>query len=246
MREVSIALCDDDRDMLELLAGSIRAAFVREGAAPDIQLFYSAQAFRARPAGPPFELLFLDIQMPGENGIALAESLRQEGLPTRVVFLSSREDKVFQALQARPYSFVRKSHFLEDLPRVVHDYLADTDAGRDADRIAVQQKGGILQFDRSEAVYIEGSGKNQLLHLHGRAEPVVIHSTMDALTAELEPRGFLRVHKGFLVNHRYIRAIRDGDVLLTTGASVPLSRRRGQEIKQQYLDALRREGTLLL
>ena len=40
--------------------------------------------------------------------------------------------------------------------------------------------------------------------------------------------------------------IRDGDVLLTTGASVPLSRRRGQEIKQQYLDALHREGTLLL
>lgn len=41
-------------------------------------------------------------------------------------------------------------------------------------------------------------------------------------------------------------SIRDGDVLLTTGASVPLSRRRGQEIKQQYLDALHREGTLLL
>ena len=69
---------------------------------------------------------------------------------------------------------------------------------------------------------------------------------METLESELAPYGFIRIHKGMLVNYRFISRILALEVELTTGTVLPLSRRKAAEIKQQYLKLLSRAGSVLL
>ena len=81
-----------------------------------------------------------------------------------------------------------------------------------------------------------------MLHLAETKEPVVVHRKMQDLEEELSSEGFLRIHKGYLVNYDYIRLIGDTCVLLTNGERIPISRRKIQETKQQFLKLMRTQG----
>ena len=84
----------------------------------------------------------------------------------------------------------------------------------------------------------------QLLFFHsGRQEQIA--SRMDHLEKVLQEHGFLRIHKGYLVNYRYITRLDKGEATLADGKRIPISRRRAKEIRQQYLQLGKNQGVLL-
>lgn len=95
-------------------------------------------------------------------------------------------------------------------------------------------------------IYIESIGKKQLAHIVGREQPLELRKQMQQLEAELTGRGFLRIHKGYLVNYRFIRKICETDVILTTEQRLPVSRRRLSDIREEYMELMQGEGALLL
>lgn len=88
-------------------------------------------------------------------------------------------------------------------------------------------------------MYFEGSGKSQLVHIDGRKDCVTIYKSMESLEEEFKEKGFIRIHKGMLVNYKYISRILVGDVELSTGEVLPMSRRRTTAIKAEYLALLK-------
>ena len=95
-------------------------------------------------------------------------------------------------------------------------------------------------------LYIEGEGKIQNLHIVNQKDPVQLRRSMQELEEVLDPQGFLRIHKGYLVNYKYIRRLEDTEAVLTNGERIPLSRRRVQEIRNRYLELMRGGGTVIL
>jgi DNA-binding LytR/AlgR family response regulator len=245
MKKYRIAICDDDVNTVDLIASSVTAAFGKQGAAVESEIFLSAALLRRALETTPFDLLFLDIQMPKETGLAFGRWLRERGNRTEIVYVSSREDMVFDALTTEPFGFVRKNRFLEDIAQVVSRYLASRQEEAMEQVVVLPQKNGLVRLTLADILYLEGSRKDQLLY-RTNGEVLTLHSTMEQLTEQLAGRGFLRIHKGFLVNCRYISALRSDTALLTTGQELPLSRRNSQEIKAQYLAILREQGGLLL
>ena len=63
---------------------------------------------------------------------------------------------------------------------------------------------------------------------------------------KLEPHGFLRIHKGYLLNYRFIRRIGDNEVTLTSGERLPVSRRKYQEIRDAYMELMQNSGGVML
>ena len=112
--------------------------------------------------------------------------------------------------------------------------------------ITVQSKGGIVTVKLADVTYFEGAGKFQLMHVSGKEETVPVYKTMEKLDEELADSGFIRVHKGILVNFRYISRIMVSDVELTTGELVPIARRKSVDIKERYLELLQDYGSILL
>ena len=117
---------------------------------------------------------------------------------------------------------------------------------REGHTVTVQSKSGIVNVRADEIIYFEGSGKFQLMHVSGREHPLAVYRPMEKLESELEPFGFIRIHKGMLVNYRFISRILVGEVELTDGEKLPLSRRKATEIKQRYLELLSGSGSVML
>ena len=152
---------------------------------------------------------------------------------------------MFDTFKVHPFDFVRKSNFLGDLSRVIDNYI-ESRIKKGSDVLVVQNKSGVMNVPLSDVVYFEGAGKIQLIHSVSLKEPIRIYRSIESIEAELVGKGFIRIHKGLIVNYRYIARILVSDVELTTGELLPLSRRRAAAIKEEYLELLKSGGSVVL
>lgn len=245
MKNMYLAICDDDADILGVVSGAIVSAFRRHGVSAQVELFRRAGDLERRMREQDFELLFLDIDMPGLDGITFAKRLRAGNSRTDIIFISSREDKVFDALRTNPSGFIRKSRFLEDVSAVVDQWLRYRPK-EERTHLLVQTREQTWRIPLDTIRYIEGNDKSQMLHASNLPEPVPVRRSMQELEAALASSGFLRIHKGYLVNYKFIRRLENTQAVLTNGERVPLSRRRVQEIRAQYLELMQSGGGVIL
>lgn len=245
MRKFRIAVCDDEPSTAEIIKNAVTAVFAKAGETCEVETYTSVAQLKHRLKTGVYDLLFLDICMPDGDGITFGEYMRKNNDTTEIIYVSNREDKVFDALKNRPFGFVRKKNFVAEIKAAVNNFILSA-ARNEKSMITVQSKGGIVTVPLSDVVYFEGSGKIQLMHVSGKSETVPVYKTMEKLDEELSPLGFIRVHKGILVNFRYVSRIMVADAELTTGELVPIARRKSAEIKERYLELLQDYGNILL
>ena len=242
----NIAICDDEKAALELLGSSVRGALRSRSVDAAIEIFSRPRDLLARMQQVSFDLLFLDIEMPGMTGLELAQRLRRDGNLIDIIYISNREDLVFDALRTNPRGFIRKTRLIQDVSGVIDTYLAYKKGGERAKELILQDREQVTRIPLDKLLYIEGSGKNQLAHITGREQPMELHRSMQELEGELAPQGFLRIHKGYLLNYRFIRRIGDNEVTLTNEERLPISRRKYQEIRDAYMELMQNDGGVML
>lgn len=231
-----VAVCDDDQGALSIIASSLKEVFATHGVDATMSLFSSAVELSSLMPVRRYDLLLLDIDMPELDGIEFAHQLREAHDKVDIMYISNREDRVFDSLRVSPVGFIRKSRFLEDMSEVVGTYLA---VRRDRSRqsvVVLRDHDSVHPVQVEKIVYIEGQRKQQLVHVEGRERPISLTRTMAELEEELSGEGFIRIHKGYLVNYRFIQVIEGGDVLLTNGERLPISRRKEREAKERLLE----------
>ncbi len=240
MNEIDIAVCDDDPAVLGMVSGAIKGTFGDYSVDAKIETFTSSIALYKRLKEKPFPLVFLDIDMPEVDGIQLGKRLNKEGMKTDIVYVSAREERVFESMQVHPFGFVRKKDFLEDILNVVKQYIS-AQKKIDSVQTAVFVSHGLkITVEVEKILYFECEAAIQHMYLKDAKKSVEITCRMVTLEEELTPFGFMRVHKGFLVNFRYIRRFEASSIILSNGAEIPVSRRRQKDIKSEYLGLCRK------
>lgn len=240
-KKLTIAVCDDDLSVVDIIANTIVSTFRTKGIQAQADVFNDALTLRRAMRDKSYALIFLDIDMPKMDGIEFAEGTQKNQTKTEIIFVSNREDRVFDALRLHPFGFVRKSNFLKDISAVIDSYL-HTLRMEEGQVISVQTRTGVITLSPAEIVYVEGSGKKQVFHLSDDRPPLEVRGTMEKIEQELSEKGFLRIHKGYIVNYRYMRVIDGRDLALRTGERLPISRTKLQEIKQLYSRLLQGDG----
>lgn len=234
MNTLKVCICDDDSSMLPVYAASVKAAFQKYDVSCDIDCYTSTQPLKSRMKEYVYDVIFLDIDMPRQDGISFAAELRCEERPVPVIFVSAREDKMYDTFAVRPFGFVRKSTFLNDLTETVRLFLeANPDINADVIRFSTAK--GEYSVNAKEIVYIESFHHMQCVHLKSQ-EPIEARSSLDVMEQILANKGFIRIHKSYIVNYHYITRITDTDVLLSTGDKLPLARSKKAEVKSQWLE----------
>ena len=187
--------------------------------------------------GKDFDFVLLDIEMPKYSGIDLASKINEQkggsGKPY-IIFVTNRDGLVFDALKQLPFSFVRKSH-LEDLEpcfdRLItlceSEVYYPIKSGRDIERIALK-----------DIFYLEKQ-KNYVIY-HTARGTISERTTLDKKT-DLLRNGFLRTHIGYLVNIRCIEKIRTGEISLSDGTIIPLSRKYSEAVRKQFFEWMAKE-----
>ncbi len=245
MERISIAVLDDNKTALRTVAASVESVFQEADYAPVIRCFESIQQIWNALLTEDFDLLLLDISVLDGDGIHLARRLRQKESLADIIFVSSREDKVFDALQVHPYGFIRKSKFIQDAGTVLESYIQDRKLRQRDRAIVFDIQGEPVRLNMDEILFIEGSNKVRKVYLTSKRDALTVNDALESLEQLLKGDGFLRVHKGYLVNCKHIRRIRSTDLLLMDDRALPVSRRKLAEVKESYFDYMRGQGVCL-
>ena len=172
--------------------------------------------------------------MPGLNGIELCRTLRGRFPESLVIFISNREEMVFQTFEVRPFRFLRKQHFMDELPELASALARELRSREDAE-ICVQalHSSDMYVWKVNRIICIEALGKSCCVRTDS-GEDTLQYRFMD-LESLLVPYGFLKPHRSFLVNYRYISRIEKSEILLSNGFRVPLSRAKAEEIRTAFV-----------
>lgn len=188
------------------------------------------------------DIVFLDIEMPQINGLDLAEELGKykngQELPL-VVFVTSRDNYVYTALSYYPFSFIRKSCVGKEVEKCLTQAKKRIDMLRMGDH-AIQLNGGKKLVPTKEIMYVE-KVDNDIIYKGKNAE-YRERITMNKATQELENKGFIRIHEGFMVNVECITCMGTKKVDLSNGEFLPLSRKYKESAKRCYSEWISRKA----
>lgn len=241
MQKLMVAFCDDDSAFRAALRARAEACFRAHGVAAEAVDFPSGAELAAALEHMSFQLIFLDIDMPGLDGIGLGALLRARGCGADIIYVSNMEEKVYEVFSIHPWSFIRKSRLSEELDAVLAEYIRFIQSR--IDRLVLQNTEGKLStFGPEDILYVEAAGKTQKLFTAQGGEPFLVRCSLRDIEQQLLPLGFIRIHKGFLVNFRFIRKITSRSVLLDSGTELPVGRDRLKPAKEQYLSLMKWRG----
>lgn len=240
MRTLKLAVCDDERQVLDIVSGGIRSAFASHGIQTEIDLFPTGAELEYRLRATEYDILFLDIEIRNEDGLALAKKFRENGGSTEIVFISSHTERVFETFPAQPFGFVRKNSFMRDIAEVVDRYVSRRLPAGKEKKIVLKGANTMEAFRIDEIEYIEGMQRYQIIHFRDASKKErQVSSTMEYLETQLSGEGFFRVHKGFLLHFAGVAQIGTDTVTMGSGAVIPISRTKKKDLKEKYLDYIR-------
>ncbi len=236
---LTVLAVDDEPPALDELAYLLRAD-------PRIGTVHTApdplSALRVLEAGP-VDAVFLDIRMPGLDGLELARVLARFAAPPRVVFVTAYEDAAVDAFALHAVDYLlkplRAARLAEAVRRVVE--AGGTPAAPD-ETIPVEL-GGVTRFvPIAEVRYVEAQGDYARLHTDTGSHLVRI--PMTTLEERWAPLGFVRIHRSYLVATAHVGELRveaGGGHVVVGGATLPVSRRHGRELRDRLVRRARRE-----
>ena len=231
------AICDDEPAVLDYLYEHILKEFKRQGADIHIDKFTSGKVFLNAHKAEPFDVVFLDIDMPEISGFDITEKI-SDNKRTLIIFVTTHDELVFSSLKFQPFRFIRKSFFEDELSEVldaVTGVLSKRIAGR---KFKLQTKSHDVYVDIEQIVYIEIYG--HWLHVHTNDNEILeCYGILSDYESQLEPFDFVRTYKSYLVNCRYIRSVEKDQVVLDDKTTIPLSRRRINEVNDKFTKYLR-------
>ena len=194
--------------------------------------------------------VFLDIRMPGLDGLELARVLARFSAPPPVVFVTAYDDAAVDAFALRATDYLLKPLRADRLAEAVRRVAAagQPEPAEPADALEEDtipvELGGVTRFlALADVRYVEASGDYARLHTASGSHLVRI--PMAALEERWARAGFVRVHRSYLVSAAHIGELRvepgGGAVVVVGGASLPVSRRHARELKDRLVRRARRE-----
>lgn len=241
-----IAIVDDDKAALSIVTSAVNSFFQEKNIDYNIISFSNPLNYLATIKEEDFNLVFLDIDMPEQNGLSVAEETLIINKNTHIIFLSQREDLVFKCLAIHPFGFIRKSNLINDFSLMMNQfydyYLSNNDEGK---KIEFVEKNRTISFKINEIMYISSDKNYQdIVTKDNKIETVRI--PLSTLEVKLKNDGFIRVHKCYIVNQIYIRSILNEEIKLTNDITIPLSKKRRDEVIKEYLAYSRKNNSMII
>ena len=231
---IRIAICDDNAQTCALLHGYARRLAEEEGFPISIQTFTGGdELLRRYPER--LDLLILDVQMPGINGIETARELRCFDREVTLVFMTNFAQYAIDGYSVQAYQYLLKpvaySRFRKELAPILRQKIRQKGEG-----FCIKNDQGVFHVSVRQILYVETTvSKNVLVHLEG--ETITAYMSLRQAETELGSSGcFYRCHNSYLVNFNYVRSIQKDDVILSNGKRIPVSRQRRKEMVDRFMD----------
>ncbi len=184
------------------------------------------------------QVIFLDIDMPGLNGLDLARQLREKDEDLYLVFATAYPDHALEAFDVYPFDYILKPFNEERIVKTMQRIKSgfSQPGSFEDDLVMCKVEGRQIILKSKEISYIESLDHKTVIK-SPFYDDLVIYQSLESLEETLTNKGFFRCHRSYLVNIDYITMIdrfgKTYDIVLRSGERIPLSRRHLREIKKR-------------
>lgn len=228
---MQIYICDDELQILNNLTEKMKKLM------PDdtVTSFSSPNELLKELQNATSDVLFLDIDMPEISGMDIAQQLNKMEHKPLLVFVTSHDELVYESLQYHPFGFIRKNFFDAEIKKVLVDCKKELGSRELRFHFRMANQDVVIML--ADILYFEADGN--YLNVHTLSEEYRFRSTVTAVENSLSDKGFIRVHKGFLVNQAAVKVMGKDELEIINGTVIPIGKSYLETAKQQLLKSMR-------
>ena len=230
-----IAICDDQAQCRMQTEAAVRECL--KGTDYGVTAFSSGNDLLQSFKNKPYDLVFLDIEMPEIDGITLARQLRSVSSDVPIIFLTSHLEYALEGYEVRALRYLTKPINPKKLQEVLTYIL----------RQMQQQRSLWIKTDLTEKklmirdiVCMEAQNQNILIT--AGSDTYTVRYNLSDYETELKDDGFFRVHRGYLVSLQHIKSLGKGEVVMDSGDVLPVSRSKEKPLKEALFEYIRKEA----
>lgn len=232
-----IAICDDEAFFRDSLREQL-SVYEQEWRM-DFLIYEYSDGKELLETNLTFDLIFMDYQMKFCNGIDTVSQLRKKNNDTKVIFISSYKDVVFESLKVQTFRFLVKpveqeklyealSSVIQELNQIYHIIVKDT----------VLQKNKAIR--ESDIIYAQADNIYTDIVISDTTYRYM--GTIAALEHELCGEFFFRTHRSFIVNMNFVDSYTKKEILMKNGHRAILSKSRYNDFIDSYFSYLKRKS----
>ena len=226
-----IAICDDEKNIKELIGNKVAKQYPEA----DIVFFQSGEELLLSDKN--IDILFLDIQMSGRNGMETARELRKKDKTVVLIFVTAVEEYVFQAFDVGAFNYIVKpiddTKFEDVLCRAVDELFSkDMDVREPEANYVMINNGGVhTTVIIEDIVYAEVFNRKVVIHkLNDEIEYYGKLSDLEAVAGD----SFFRPHRAYLINFKYVEKYNATTIYLEKG-TVLMAKQNYSEFVKKYM-----------
>ena len=230
-----IAICDDE----ELFRKEFKSVLDKQLADLDydIDTFPDGNLLFDSFCSRPYDLVFLDIEMPEVDGITLAKKLRSRSESVFIVFLTAHIEYALEGYEVNALRYLTKPVDSGKLKEVL-TYVRDT-KGKNR-QILIKEDGVDVLIDINSIIYMESMDKNVRI-VTSNGEHITRYNISD-FEEKLKNAGFFRIHRGYLISLARVNKIAKSDAVMDNGELLPVSRSNIKPLKDALYDFVERSA----
>ena len=224
---ITIAICDDDSDQVRAL----RKLLAEWNSETVIKEYGSAEQFLFGYPDDKCDLLLLDIEMGGMNGMELAKSLRAKGDMLPIVFITGFSEYMGDGYDVEALHYLIKPVDKDKLFMTLDRYSHNR---KPKNRIILPCCEGSVITSSKNIIYLEAFGKKTQVALNS-GNKITCSMGLSAVFEKLG-EGFVSCHRSYVVNLGYISSVSKTEITMDSGEKIPVSRRLYDSVNRAFID----------
>lgn len=222
--EYNVVLIEDERETREEIKQMMKQYSEKRGDALNLSAFPDADAFFSN-SGPDFDVIFLDIQMPGMNGMDAARHIRRHNEHVPLVFVTNMAQYAVEGYEVHAYDFILKSLSFESFSMKLDRICKELRHTSNTMYLTLSSRGCDRRICIADILYVEVSNHDLIFHL--AKQTFRIRGTMREMEEQLINCHFARCNSCYLVNLRHVQQF-SGNTVIVGGHELRISQTKKQ------------------
>lgn len=231
-----IAICDDDLRELAAITNLLNQYTVEKGKKISYNAFHNAFELLEAMRRQPYDILFLDVLMPGANGMRVAHEIRKFDSEVKIVFLTSSAEFAVESYAVNAHHYLLKPALASRLFPIIDKILLAMQ--RATDSVYLQSPSGVARLPFNQIELLEVRNKKLLFHMSDGNVREINGALSNYEEALLCRKEYIKVHRSYIVNMEFVEAFDTKELIMCTQKTVPISRLLFAQVREAYMQFL--------
>lgn len=232
---MNVAVCEDKVIQINLLNNQIENWAKEKGIDISIDNFKTAESFLFQWSDyDKYDIIFLDIKLSEMSGIELSNRIREKNKILDIVFVTGFFKYALHGYRVRALHYLMKPIDISDLYFCLDKTFNRVNSKDEASTLVIETAKKIIKLDYNKIHYCIMF--SPYIEVHTNSEKITLRKKISEMEEILPSKYFVRCHRSYIVNVKYIKSITKNNVLLENGFNIPISRGKYNEINDAFIN----------